>query len=97
VVDTDAPAGEFVPIGDDDRAGAQRERQVIEDKLQNTRKLEYPAGSSKCSSSPTAAPTARPSCIRDYLDDRTRLIELPERGGKAAALNAGLSEARRAT
>jgi cellulose synthase/poly-beta-1,6-N-acetylglucosamine synthase-like glycosyltransferase len=69
------------------------ERGVIEAKLKNTNSLDYPAGRLEVLFVSDGSDDGTGDCIRNALDERTRLIELPDRSGKAAALNAGLAEA----
>jgi cellulose synthase/poly-beta-1,6-N-acetylglucosamine synthase-like glycosyltransferase len=73
---------------------AHNERDTIEAKLQNTRRLEYPAGRLEVVYVTDGCSDGTPDLINEGLDQRSRLIELPQRGGKAAALNAALQEAR---
>ena len=66
----------------------------VEAKLANTKALDYPAGRLEIlfiSDGSTDDTVAR---LRAGLDDRTSVIDLPERRGKASALNTGLMHAR---
>jgi cellulose synthase/poly-beta-1,6-N-acetylglucosamine synthase-like glycosyltransferase len=84
--------------GDDDLPGVTMivpvhdERTVIEPKLTNTRGLVYPSGQLRVVFVSDGSTDGTASTIRSRLDDRTTLMELPERVGKAAALNAALAE-----
>lgn len=69
------------------------ERSVIEMKLENTRAIDYPAGLLEVLFVSDGSDDGTGDCIRCVLDERTQLIELTARSGKAAALNAGLERA----
>lgn len=69
---------------------AHNERRRIDAKLRNTQGLAYPAGKLEVLFVSDGSTDGTVEAIRAQLDDRTRLHELEGRGGKAAALNAGL-------
>jgi cellulose synthase/poly-beta-1,6-N-acetylglucosamine synthase-like glycosyltransferase len=69
---------------------AHNERRRIDAKLHNTRALAYPAGKLEVLFVSDGSTDGTAETIRAALDERTRLHELEGRGGKAAALNAGL-------
>lgn len=73
---------------------AHNEADRIVRKIENTRALEYPAGRLETLFVSDGSTDATAALIRDGLDERSRLLELAERGGKAAALNAALQHAR---
>lgn len=69
------------------------ESSVIDAKIENTRRLQYPAGMLRVLFVSDGSSDGTTERIRRALDERTDLVELPTRGGKAAALNAGLARA----
>jgi cellulose synthase/poly-beta-1,6-N-acetylglucosamine synthase-like glycosyltransferase len=69
------------------------ERATIADKLANTRALRYPSGLTAFFVS-DGSTDGTAEIVAAAQDDRIRLVTLPERGGKAGALNAGLANAR---
>lgn len=71
------------------------ERSVIDAKLENTRSLRYPAGMLDVVFVSDGSSDGTGERILHALDERTELVELPTRSGKAAALNAGLERAQR--
>jgi cellulose synthase/poly-beta-1,6-N-acetylglucosamine synthase-like glycosyltransferase len=73
---------------------AHNERHHIETKLANIRALEYPSDRLEVIVISDGSTDGTPDVVREQRDDRTVLLELPTRGGKAAALNAGLAKAR---
>ncbi|HEY8550227.1 MAG TPA: glycosyltransferase family 2 protein [Vicinamibacterales bacterium] len=73
---------------------AHNERARIDAKLRNTRELDYPAGRLEVLFVSDGSTDGTAERIRESLDERTRVHELAGRGGKAAALNAGLQLAR---
>jgi poly-beta-1,6-N-acetyl-D-glucosamine synthase len=68
------------------------ERATIDAKLANTRALRYPAKLTALFVS-DGSTDGTAEIIESGQDDRIRLIVLPNRGGKAGALNAGLAAA----
>jgi cellulose synthase/poly-beta-1,6-N-acetylglucosamine synthase-like glycosyltransferase len=70
------------------------ERAVIDEKLRNTRELQYPSGGLEVLFVSDGSTDGTPDRIAQGLDPRSSLITLSERGGKASALNAGLERAR---
>lgn len=69
---------------------AHNEARRIDAKIANTRALGYPAGKLEVLYVSDGSSDGTAETIRASLDGRTRLHELEGRGGKAAALNAGL-------
>ncbi len=63
----------------------------LERKIANTRALDYPADRMEVVFVSDGSTDDTVSMIRSKADTRLTLIELPERRGKAAALNAGLA------
>lgn len=70
------------------------EREVIEDKLANTRSLAYPVGRMEVLFVADGCSDGTAEYLRERQDEIVRVIEIHQRGGKAGALNAGLAEAR---
>lgn len=70
------------------------ERSSILAKLENTAALSYPPGQLEVLFISDGSTDGTVECIRQGLDHRSELIDLPQRGGKASALNAGLARAR---
>jgi cellulose synthase/poly-beta-1,6-N-acetylglucosamine synthase-like glycosyltransferase len=70
------------------------EQARIERKLANTRALRYPADRLQTLFVSDGSTDRTVAIIREQLVDTMTLIELPQRGGKAQALNAGLAHAR---
>ena len=62
-------------------------------KIENTRALRYPADRLEVLFVSDGSTDRTVEIIRESLTPRDRLIDLPQRGGKAAALNAGLVHA----
>ena len=73
---------------------AHNEGRRIDAKIRNTQALVYPAGQLEVLFVSDGSTDGTADVIRGRLDERTRLHELEGRGGKAAALNAGLRLAR---
>lgn len=69
------------------------ERANIEAKLRNVRELAYPAGLLQTIFVSDGSDDGTDEVIRREMDERITLVTLPARGGKAAALNAGLARA----
>jgi cellulose synthase/poly-beta-1,6-N-acetylglucosamine synthase-like glycosyltransferase len=69
------------------------EEDVVERKIRNALALDYPRERLEVLILSDGSTDATCSIVRAFEDDVVRLIELP-RGGKAAALNCGASEAR---
>lgn len=67
---------------------------VIDEKLSNTEALRYPAGRLEVLFVSDASTDGTNEAIAARPSDRVTLIELHDRGGKAAGLNAGLARAR---
>lgn len=67
---------------------------VIDEKLSNTEALRYPVGRLEVLFVSDASTDGTNEAIAARPSDRVTLIELHDRGGKAAGLNAGLSRAR---
>lgn len=65
----------------------------LETKLQNTRALQYPAGRLQILFVSDGSTDRTAEIIRAGATPQMALVELPQRGGKAAALNAGLAHA----
>jgi glycosyltransferase involved in cell wall biosynthesis len=63
----------------------------LERKIANTLALDYPADRIEVVFVSDGSTDSTVSTIRSHVDPRVNLIELPERRGKAAALNAGLA------
>jgi cellulose synthase/poly-beta-1,6-N-acetylglucosamine synthase-like glycosyltransferase len=98
-----APGGSATPPRDDDDAAlptvtmlvpAHNEMANIGAKLTNTKALDYPAGKLEVIFISDGSTDGTTEAVRAVLDDRTRVLEITTRGGKAGALNAGLAEAR---
>ena len=70
------------------------ERGIIDEKLANTEALEYPADRLEVLFVSDASSDGTTEAIAARSSERIRLLELQERGGKAAGLNAGLAAAR---
>jgi cellulose synthase/poly-beta-1,6-N-acetylglucosamine synthase-like glycosyltransferase len=70
------------------------EHRNIDAKLQNTRALQYAAGRLEVLFVSDGSTDGTNEAIASASSGPIRLIVLPERGGKASALNAGLSSAR---
>jgi cellulose synthase/poly-beta-1,6-N-acetylglucosamine synthase-like glycosyltransferase len=70
------------------------ERGGIGDKLQNTRQLDYPRGGLQVIFVSDGSTDGTAEYLRAVPDAEIEVVELGERGGKAAALNAGLARAR---
>ena len=94
-------AGAAQPIPDDASlptatliVPAHNERATIDAKLANTRALDYPAGRLQVLFVSDGSTDGTTEAIREALDDRTEVLEITTRGGKAGALNAGLTQAR---
>lgn len=73
---------------------AHNERATIGRKLENTLALRYPAHKMEILIVSDGCSDGTPDVIRRQADGRVQLIELPERQGKAGALNAALDRAR---
>lgn len=71
---------------------AHNERANIEAKLANCAALRYPGRLRVCVIS-DGSTDGTTEYVREHLDDRTTLIEMTGRGGKAGALNRALAEA----
>lgn len=69
------------------------ESAVIEEKLQNLIQLDYPAGKYEIIIVSDGSTDQTGNIVQQYLDKGIRYIEMTERKGKAAALNAGLGAA----
>jgi cellulose synthase/poly-beta-1,6-N-acetylglucosamine synthase-like glycosyltransferase len=69
------------------------ERAVIAHKLRNTQEIQYPASKLEVLYVSDGSTDGTPDIIAERLDGRSTLLTLPERGGKAAALNVGLRRA----
>lgn len=88
------------PMSDDALPGVtvivpvHNERSIIDEKLANTAALVYPGGKLEVLFVSDASTDGTAEAIAARTDDRIRLIELHDRGGKAAGLNAGLAAAR---
>lgn len=72
---------------------AHNEREAIESKIRNCAELRYPHDRLQILYVSDGSTDGTAELIRAGLDARSRLIELPARSGKAAALNAGLEQA----
>lgn len=70
------------------------ERQNIGRKLANIRALDYPPALIEVFVVSDGSTDGTPEIVRSAMDERMELIELPTRGGKAAALNVALARAR---
>lgn len=66
---------------------------VIERKVRNTSTLDYPSGRLQVLFVSDGSTDGTAEVIQNARDPRVRLLELPVRQGKAAALNVGLSHA----
>lgn len=73
---------------------ACNEEQRIERKIENTKTLRYPADKLEVLFVSDGSTDRTVELIRPHLSGPYELIELPIRGGKAAALNAGLAQAK---
>ena len=73
---------------------ACNEEKRIERKIENTKALRYPADQLQVLFVSDGSTDRTAELIRKHEADPIMLIELPVRGGKAAALNAGLDHAR---
>lgn len=73
---------------------ACNEEKRIERKIDNTKALRYPADQLQVLFVSDGSTDRTPELIRKHAADPITLIELPVRGGKAAALNAGLDHAK---
>jgi cellulose synthase/poly-beta-1,6-N-acetylglucosamine synthase-like glycosyltransferase len=73
---------------------AHNEMANIGAKLTNTKTLDYPAGKLEVIFISDGSTDGTTEAVRAVLDDRTRVLEITTRGGKAGALNAGLAHAR---
>jgi cellulose synthase/poly-beta-1,6-N-acetylglucosamine synthase-like glycosyltransferase len=69
------------------------EQATVGTKLENMRALDYPRDRLEILFVSDGSTDATVATIREACDAQVRVIELPERGGKAAALNAGLAAA----
>lgn len=69
------------------------EKRIIA-KVDNTKALRYPAGSLQVIFVSDGSTDRTAELIRSHAGDAMELIELSDRGGKAAALNAGIARAR---
>jgi cellulose synthase/poly-beta-1,6-N-acetylglucosamine synthase-like glycosyltransferase len=70
------------------------ERRTLDSKLANMRALDYPADRLDILFVSDGSTDGTPEMIRAAGDARVSVLELPVRGGKAGALNAGLEAAR---
>lgn len=70
------------------------EREIIVAKLENTEALSYPPDKLEVLFVSDASTDGTSAAVQARSSGRIRLIELHERGGKAAGLNAGLAAAR---
>jgi cellulose synthase/poly-beta-1,6-N-acetylglucosamine synthase-like glycosyltransferase len=73
---------------------AHNELANIGAKLANTKALDYPAGLLEVIFVSDGSTDGTTEAVRAALDDRTIVLEITTRGGKAGALNAGLAHAR---
>lgn len=69
------------------------EAAVIEEKLRNLLMLDYPAGKREIIIVSDGSTDQTGTIVERYLEQGIRYIKLPERRGKAAALNSGLAAA----
>jgi cellulose synthase/poly-beta-1,6-N-acetylglucosamine synthase-like glycosyltransferase len=73
---------------------AHNEIANISAKLANTKALDYPAGRLEVLFVSDGSTDGTTEAVRAALDERTSVLEITTRGGKAGALNAGLAHAR---
>src|ERR1700752_1768821 len=73
---------------------AHNELANIGAKLAKTKALEYPAGRLEVIFISDGSTDGTTEAVRAALDDRTSVLEITTRGGKAGALNPGLAHAR---
>jgi cellulose synthase/poly-beta-1,6-N-acetylglucosamine synthase-like glycosyltransferase len=73
---------------------AHNERATIEPKLANTKALDYPEGRLQVVFVSDGSTDGTTEALRARADARTEVLEITTRGGKAGALNAGLTRAR---
>ena len=69
------------------------EAAVIEEKLRNLMQLDYPAGKCEIIIISDGSTDRTGEIVSQHLEGRIKYIEMPERRGKAAALNAGVEQA----